>query len=353
LAGWLVEMTPDLFTLLDDRIDHVRRRGALATLVPVLAMSAQARAWRVGDHARAYADAGEAVELGAELGLVLDLAPAHEVLAWERAARGLADAARADLDRAQELIERAGTATVAAHLALMRAHVAMCNQDPGAVVAALEPRLAIDGGRGAMGEALGVAPLLIEAYVTLGRREDAARLTDDYVQAADPRPLFQALVERCRALTALDDDVAEAAFTAALAHHDASRGEPFELARTELLFGERLRRSGRRRDARVRLRRALAAFEAMDLAVFVERCRTELAASGETARARRSYGDEALTSQETRIALLVAEGLTNREVATRLFVSPKTVEHHLSSIYRKRDVRSRTELARDLRPPVS
>jgi DNA-binding CsgD family transcriptional regulator len=350
LAGWLVDLTPDLFALFDDRINHVRRRGALATLVPVLAMSAQAQAWRVGDHARAYADAGEAVELGTELGFGVDLAPAHEVLAWERAARGLAADAYADLDRARALIERSGTAAVAAHLALIRAHVAMCHQEPDEVVAALEPRLAIDGGRGTMGEALGVAPLLIEAYVALGRHDDAARMTDDYARVADPRPLFQALVQRCRALIASDDDTAEAAFIAALAHHDASLGEPFERARTELLLGERLRRSGKRRAARAHLRHACAEFEAMDLTIFVERCHAELGASGETARVRRPGPNEALTSQETRVALLVADGLTNREVATRLFVSPKTIEHHLSSIYRKRGVRSRTELARHLRP---
>ena len=349
LAGWLVDLTPDLFALFDDRIDHVRRRGALTTLVPALAMSAQAQAWRVGNHARAYADAGEAVELGTELGFVVDLAPAHEVLAWERAARGLADDARADLDRAQLLIARSGTAAVAAHFALMRAHVAMCLGEPDQVVAALEPRLAIDGGRGAMGEALGVAPLLVEAYVATGRRDDAGRMTDEYALVADPRPLFQALVQRCRALTAGDDESAVDAFTAALAHHDASQGEPFERARTELLLGEHLRRVGRRRAARDHLRHACDEFAAMDLDAFVARCQIALAASGATARPRRPGADEALTSQETRIALLVADGLTNREVATRLFLSPKTVEHHLSSIYRKRGVRSRTELARILR----
>jgi DNA-binding CsgD family transcriptional regulator len=350
LAAWLVDLTPDLFALFDDRIEHVRRRGALATLVPALAMSAQAQAWRVGDHARAYADAGEAVELGTELGFVVDLAPAYEVLSWERAVRGLADEARADLDRAQVLIERSGTAAVAAHFALMRAHVAMCHEEPDEVVAALEPRLAIDGGRGAMGETLGVAPLLIEAYVALGRHDDARRMTEEYAHVADARPLFQALVQRCRGLTAVDDETAVAAYSAALAHHDASHGEPFERARTELLLGERLRRSGQRRAARGHLRHACDEFAAMDFSVFVERCQVALAASGVTARARRPEADEALTPQETRIALLVAEGLTNREVGARLFLSPKTVEHHLSSIYRKRGVRSRTELARFLRP---
>ena len=73
----------------------------------------------------------------------------------------------------------------------------------------------------------------------------------------------------------------------------------------------------------------------------------ELAATGERVRSRTAAGDTALTSQETRVALLVAQGMTNREVATSLFLSPKTVEHHLGSVLRKRGLRSRTELARD------
>ena len=79
-----------------------------------------------------------------------------------------------------------------------------------------------------------------------------------------------------------------------------------------------------------------------------ERVLVELAASGERARRRREPADTALSSQETRVALLVAQGMTNREVATSLFLSPKTVEHHLSAVLRKRGLRSRTELAHDL-----
>ena len=72
----------------------------------------------------------------------------------------------------------------------------------------------------------------------------------------------------------------------------------------------------------------------------------ELAGTGETLRRRGHLVDEPLTSQETRVALLVSRGMTNREVAAALFLSPKTVEHHLSSVYRKRGLRSRTELVR-------
>lgn len=84
----------------------------------------------------------------------------------------------------------------------------------------------------------------------------------------------------------------------------------------------------------------------MDLSLWAARATDGLAATGETARPRRELTEEPLTSQETRVALLVARALTNREVATALFLSPKTVGHHLGSVFRKRGLRSRTEPAR-------
>jgi DNA-binding CsgD family transcriptional regulator len=155
----------------------------------------------------------------------------------------------------------------------------------------------------------------------------------------------KALVERCRALTAADDATAIAEFERALVSH-AGVVDAFEQARTELLFGARLRRSGERVAARAHLRVARDAFVDMDLSLWAERATAELAATGETARHPGRAAVEPLTSQEARVALLVARGLTNREAAAALFLSPKTVERHLSSVYRKRGVRSRTELAR-------
>jgi DNA-binding NarL/FixJ family response regulator len=83
----------------------------------------------------------------------------------------------------------------------------------------------------------------------------------------------------------------------------------------------------------------------MDLTAWARRAAGELAATGATARPRRELASEPLTSQETRVAILVAKGLSNRDVAAALFLSPKTIEHHLGSVYRKRGFRSRTELA--------
>lgn len=123
---------------------------------------------------------------------------------------------------------------------------------------------------------------------------------------------------------------------------------PFEEARTSLIYGERLRRAGLRGEARAPLRVALCAFESLGAGSWAERTRAELRATG----LRLGRPDVAvhgrLTPQELRVALVVAEGVTNREAAARLFLSEKTVEFHLSSAFRKLNVRTRTELARKL-----
>ncbi|WP_432479046.1 helix-turn-helix transcriptional regulator [Nocardioides sp. GXQ0305] len=343
-AGFLGDPRPAMETGLR-LLAELRARGEVGVLVSTLAIVAAGRAW-LGDHVGAFADAGEAVELGTHLGYVADVSVAEETLAWQLAARGRHEEAAEALVRARALTDRAGTTAVAAHQALTAAYCALCRGDVAAVVAELEPRLDLDGGVGAMGEPLGVAPMLVEAYVALGRGEDALDLARRLETATSPdAPAHQrAPVLRTLALAAVDDDEALATYGAALAAH-AEAPELFETAHTTLLLGSRLRRAGRRVEARERLRQAREAFAAMDLSLWVERSDAELAATGTTRTPAAAVGD-ALTSQEARVARLVAEGLTNREVAAALFLSPKTVEHHLSSVFRKRGLRSRGELIR-------
>jgi DNA-binding CsgD family transcriptional regulator len=343
-AGFLGDLR-GLVAPFEQRLAETRERGALGVLVPGLALMASGRAW-LGDHTGAFADAGEAAELGEQLGYATDTAVAVEMLAWQSAARGLHDDARRALERARALTDRAGTTSVAAHQAITAAFCALCRGDLAEAAALLEARIAADGGIGSLGEPLGVAPTLVEAYVGLGRAADAAALAGRYAAVTpQPPPATAALVARCRGLTAADEGAAAEAFEAALATH-AQAPDAFEAARTRLLYGARLRRAGRRVAAREQLRVALDAFAAMDLTAWVQRAADELGATGATARPRRPLASEPLTSQETRVALLVARGLSNREVAAALFLSPKTIEHHLASVFRKRGFRSRTELAR-------
>ncbi|GAA2727975.1 helix-turn-helix transcriptional regulator [Cellulomonas aerilata] len=327
------------------RLARARQQGALGLLVPGLAIIAAGRAG-LGDHRAAFADAGEAAELGEQLGYAADTSVAVEMLAWQSAARGLHDDARQALARARALIDRAGTTAVAVHHSLTAAFCALTAGDAAEVVALLEPRLAADGGVGSMAEPLGVAPDLVEAYLALGRTDDARTLARRFAAVTPPgaAPVTTALVARCAALTAADVDAAVTAFELALAAHGQGL-DAFDGARTRLLYGSALRRAGRRVAAREQLGTARDTFAAMDLTAWERRAAAELAATGATARRTREPAAEPLTSQETRVALLVARGLSNRDVAAALFLSPRTVEHHLTSVFRKRGYRSRAQVA--------
>ena len=343
-AGFLGDVAP-VFSLAEHLLALARERGAFGVLVPALALAAGGRTW-IGDMAGAFADAGEAAELGDQLGYAVDVANAVDTLAWQSAARGLHADARQALVRARELTERAGTTSYAAHLALTEAFCALCRGDAAEVIAVLEPRLVVDGGMGSAGEPLGIAPDLVEAYVASGRRGEAADL-GARLAAVTPEgaaPLTMAILARTQALVIEDDDEAITAFDRALVEHAATTN-PFEGARTRLMLGSRLRRAGRRTVARDHLALARDAFAAMDLAAWVEKADDELAASGARARKREITSSEPLTAREVRVALLAARGSPNKEIAAALFLSPKTVERHLSSVYRKRGFRSRTELA--------
>jgi len=118
-----------------------------------------------------------------------------------------------------------------------------------------------------------------------------------------------------------------------------------ELARSQLLYGEWLRRERRLLDARVELRAALCLFREFGVEAFGDRARIELEATGERIRPRAAASETQLTPQESQVARLAAEGLTNREIAARLFISQSTVEYHLVKVFRKLDVRTRTQLA--------
>ncbi len=116
------------------------------------------------------------------------------------------------------------------------------------------------------------------------------------------------------------------------------------LARAQLVYGEWLRREQRRREAREQLGEAHEPSCASEAEAWAERARRELAATGETVRKRTVETRDALTSQESQIARLAAEGHTNPEIAAQLFISPRTVEYHLGKIYPKLNIGSRREL---------
>ena len=147
---------------------------------------------------------------------------------------------------------------------------------------------------------------------------------------------------RARALVS-DGDQAERSYTEAIQRLDRTRLRP-ELARAHLLYGEWLRREGRRVDARAQLRTAYEQFTTIGMEAFGERARTELLATGEKVRKRSAETRDDLTDQERQIARLARDGLTNPEIGARLFLSPRTVEWHLRKVFGKLGIRSRRGL---------
>ena len=188
-------------------------------------------------------------------------------------------------------------------------------------------------------------PELIEAAVRAGHPEAAAdalaRLAATTQAAGTDYGL--GIEARSRALVS-EGAAAEERYREAVDRLGRTRMRT-EAARAHLLYGEWLRRQRRRRDARDQLRIAFDSFDSMGMAAFAARARTELRATGERAQPRDPGPLHGLTPQEEQIARLVAEHLSNREIAARLFISASTVEYHLSKVFRKLSVTSRSELA--------
>jgi DNA-binding CsgD family transcriptional regulator len=198
------------------------------------------------------------------------------------------------------------------------------------------------------------APILVEATLLSGDPEPGPETLDALAnlgeQTQDPGRL--AILTRARALLAPSTSLAEPLFLEVLSQQ-RRHAQPFERARTELAYGEFLRRAQRRTEARVPLRAALATFEGLNTPLWAERTRAELEATGITARKRDPSTLDTLTPQELRIAKLVAGGARNRDVANQLFLSPKTVEYHLRKVFLKLGVSSRVELARQPLAPLA
>jgi DNA-binding CsgD family transcriptional regulator len=186
---------------------------------------------------------------------------------------------------------------------------------------------------------------LVEALVHIGERDRATDVLDAFEDDARAmgRPLAIALAFRGRGLLATGDE-ADAAFEDSL-RWELLEPSPFERARTRLCWGEHLRRRRAKGQATQQLVAARTAFDRFGADLWASRVERELAANGERVHPRRRGTEDELTPQERRVAELVSDGLSNREVAGRMFLSINTVETHLRHIFRKLGVGSRTQLA--------
>jgi DNA-binding CsgD family transcriptional regulator len=285
------------------------QHGAIAQLPEVLAQHATSLA-HAGDLAAATASAETALALA---DLVNDRASRNRA----RHVQALVAAVRGQEDLCQSLVTDDDSLLVLVSLATRRPR-----RISGALPAAL--------------------PNLLESRLLLERRLRAAELSalSNLTRFADAPVAADAL--RVLGL-ATKTDTASDFFERAIRLH-AGMDLPFEAARVRLSYGERLRRDGNRSAARRHLRTAGDGFRRLGAVTWLARAERELSATDETRRPKHTQAG--LTAQEYEVARIVATGISTREAATRLYLSPKTIEFHLGNVFRKLGVANRTQLAR-------
>jgi DNA-binding CsgD family transcriptional regulator len=321
-----------------------RRQGALGILAPALALLGMQQF--VAQHLdEALLAATEAERLAREVGAVnLGAIPAS-VLAGVAAIRGRDDEAIGHANAALELAAAHGLPVAGARPIWA---LALLDLARGRWTDALARLESISGTRLGLASVLAIrtAPDRIEAAVRAGQTEaahPALELLEGWTATATSAAWARPRLASCRALLAEGE---EATGHFVEAERLADSALPFDLARIRLLYGEHLRRERRRTDSRVQFRFALEGFERIGAEPWAERARAELRASGETARRRDPSTTAQLTPQELQIARYVAEGLSNKEIAAQLFLSPRTIDSHLRSVFSKLAISSRTQLAR-------
>ncbi|MFI6499927.1 AAA family ATPase [Nonomuraea typhae] len=311
-----------------------RRRGMIGWLAGVLGPLAETEFF-LGRFHEAAATVDETVRIAGDTGQRQREIHARGLRALLAAVRG------EEADGEGERADRAGALQELSRSAWADRAGALLELSRGRFEPALERMEQLAGGN----HALYFAPDQVEAAVRMGSPERAAAPLDRFERwaRAAGRPWAAAALARCHALLAEEP---EPYF--ALAVREDER--PFEQARSRLLFGEWLRRERRKAEARTQLRAALETFERAGARPWAEHARNELRAAGESGAQAAPDALAALTPQELQVVRLAATGATNKEIGAQLFLSPKTVGHHLYRAFPKLGVSTRTELARLLAP---
>jgi DNA-binding CsgD family transcriptional regulator len=322
-----------------------RAAGTVGTLTVALANLAIVEA-SLGRWRDAIANATEGLRLARETGQEATVGYFLVMLAAIAANQGRAEDCRRLADEALAVATTRRVAVVAAYAAWT---LALLDLTEGRPAPALERLRALHTPQHPTAHAtiaLLATGTMVEAAARANRLDGMEPHVARFERWAewDRRTWNQVVARRCRALVS-EGEEAERHYRAALAT-DGLEGLPYELARTELLYGEWLRRGRRRADARVHLHAAMALFTRLGATPWGERARGELRASGETARKRDPSTSQQLTPQELQVARLASQGLSNQEIAERLFVSRHTVGYHLHKVYAKLGIASRAHLRR-------
>lgn len=328
-------------------VDEVRSRMGVGLLPNVLFHVARDQATSTA-WSRAAANYEEAIRLARETGQRTDLAMSLAGLAWLESRRGRSDACREHATEAVSLCVERGIRMGEAWCLYAIGDLELAEGDPRAATKTfLDLSRRLDEW-GIADPDLSPGAELVDALLRLGRPADAEAEARRYAAAARAKGRPWSVARAHRALgTVADQRSFDEHFEAAIEGHADTR-DLFEAARTHLAYGGRLRRAGRRVDARAQLRIALESFDDLGADPWARTTAAELEATGEKVARREASGAASLTPQELQVSLLLAEGRTTRETAAALFLSPKTVEYHLRKVYTKLDIHSRAELAEQL-----
>jgi DNA-binding CsgD family transcriptional regulator/tetratricopeptide (TPR) repeat protein len=350
LAAARVGMRREALHHANRAVSYAREQGAMTTLPFCLQVQAAAL---IGESRLelAYASADEGWRLALDTGQLWAASWNLMRLVQVDALRGDEEIAHAHAAELGALVARSGAAAIGQHAKRSLALLDMCLGRPAAALERLLPMIST-AQPGSHPMFLYGLPDTVETAARADRLGEVSVHADRYREWVEQygSPEALALLARCRGL--IDESGAEEHFARAIELAPAL--SQFDAARTELLYGEWLRRRRRRIDARRHLRSSLECFGRLGMAPWEARARSELRASGETARRRDPSTLDQLTPQELQIARLVAGGKTNPEVAAQLFLSPRTIDYHLRKVYSKLDIASRGELAGiDLGEPVA
>lgn len=338
IAALVTGQIPDACDLLGTLVTDARTLGRIGWLPSLLMCLAQALLLD-GRHCDALASATEALQIARDTGQPQWASDLNGIMAYLAAAEG-------DQDRCRQLADAAvaepANASITAARAWVQWALGLLDLGRGRPDTALVQLETIwQGPARYHASALRSAPDLVEAAVRVGQPERAAeplaRFSDWARRACVPA--LEALAERCRALLEAGEE-AEQHYLTALKLHDG----PFEQARTQLLYGAWLRRARRKSDARTQLRAAVDTLDRIHAASWAEQARAELAAAGATAPRTDLASAPRLTPQELQVARLAAHGLSNRDIAAQLFLSPRTVGYHLYKAFPKLGITSRSQL---------
>jgi DNA-binding CsgD family transcriptional regulator len=351
----LVQVCGSTFLAGDDEVTHelaaelvaeARAQGASGQLPVLLFFLAEAELF-LGRHHDAAADAAESLRIAEDTGQRQWTGQMHAFLSHLAALEGDADHCR---DLSDEALRSPGAGGAVAIGVWATWAAGLLDLGQGRAQDALTRLHSVVTGPHSYHVAgMRAIPDVVEAAVRAGAPTQAAEPLARFERWAGwtGQPSARALAERCRAMLAPDEQ-AESGYAAALRAHSV-QDRPFERARTQLCYGEWLRRTRRRSEARPQLAGALEVFTRLGTAPWARRARAELdACGGQGTQAPEASWLAALTPQELQVVRLAASGLSNRDIAAQLFLSPRTVGYHLYKAYPKLGIGSRANLPRVL-----